>query len=342
MDGAAWLDEHATVRIPRERFACLDGCGFCCTYPPQVVDDELDALEEQTDGLSVGVGPDGGQHLALQGDCGGCTLLEDRRCTAYDARPMHCRLFPFHVYIGRRVEVYANQVCPGLDPEPEQLGDAAQADTVDIRGALSRVFPAARLSDLETKRADALEAYDAFEANAREAGVWVPPGEAIDEARERAQVTREAWRAALAPYQPDDDAALPTMVLPREGFPWRAWRLDEHTFTAFELAEDGTLDPVGEVPEPSIREPVPEACFPVLERLTGYACFVGNVFDRVDHARYDVHVRDAALGEANEVLAELAVRAHLLEAEGLPATPRWLAAAYEPAFFDRPSIGAWL
>lgn len=342
MDAAAWLDEHATVRAPSSSFACLDGCGFCCTFPPQVTDPELDELEDAVNVPRVGVGPEGGQHLALQGDCGGCVLLEDRRCTAYEARPMHCRLFPFHVYLGRTVEVYANQVCPGLDPDPEQIGDAADVDARELSTAIDDALPAARRAELETKHADAIEAYDAFEANARQAGVWAEPEAAIDEARTETRITREAWRAALAPFHPDDDAALPTMVLPREGFEWRAWRLDDHAFTCFELDEEGGLEPVGEVPEPSIREPVPEACYDVLDRLIGYACFVGNVFDRVDHARYEVHTRDAAWGEMNEVLAELAVRAHLLEAEGVPVTPRWLAATYEAAFFDRPTIGAWL
>jgi Fe-S-cluster containining protein len=341
VDAAAWLDEHATVRADPDRFACLDGCGFCCTYPPQVTQPELAELEDEAEIPTVGVDREGGMHLPLQGDCGGCTLLEDRRCTAYEARPMHCRLFPFHVYLGRRVEVYANQVCPGLDPDPDRFGEEAE-QAEGVAEALDRALPAAREDDLERKHEDAIEAYDAFEANAREADVWAPPEPAVEAAVDEARVTRQAWQAALTPYRVEDDEALPTMVLPREGFPWRAWRLGDHTFTVYRFDETGTLEPVDRVPEPSIREPVPEPAHDVLERLAGYACFVGNVFDRVDHARYDVHVRDAAVGEANEVLAELTVRARLLDAADVPVTPRWLAAAYEPAFFDRPTIGAWL
>lgn len=342
MDASTWLEDHATVRIDQDTFACLDGCGFCCTYPPQVTQDELRELEQRTTIPSVGVGPDGGMHIPLKGGCGGCSLLEDRRCTAYQARPMHCRLFPFHVYLGRRVEVYANRVCPGLDPDPDQIGPEAETPTKEIPQALERAFDAARLQDLEDKHEQAQHAYQAFEDHARAEDAWSDPRDAILEAREEASITRQAWNAAITPFDVDDEAALPTMVLPRAGFPWRAWRWKDHTFVQYAFSEDGTLTREGSIPAPSPREPVPEACFTVLDRLTGYACFEGGVFDRVDHAGYGIQLRSAAQGEADEVLAELTVRAYLLDAEDLPVTPRWLAASYEPAFFDRPTIGAWL
>lgn len=342
-DAAAWLTEHAQLQVEPSSFACLEGCGFCCTYPPEVTDEELAAIEQVTGLTSTGVDPEGTLHLRLQGDCGGCALLEDRECVAYDARPMHCRLFPFHVYLGRRVEVYANRVCPGLDPDVERIGAPAEdADLHEIGEAIDHAMGAARLERLEAKHDETRQVHERFEQLARERDVWMDPEAAIDQARESVRVTPMAWRDALGPYRQDDPAAFPTMVLPEEDFPWRAWRLDDHTFERFTFTEAGELERLGELPAPSHDEPVPEACYDVLDRLIGYECFAGGVFDRVDHAAYEVHLGDAAWGEMNEVLAELAIRAHLVEAEGLPVTERWVAAAYEPAFYDRPTIGAWL
>lgn len=343
MDAAAWLAEHATLRTDHASFACLDGCGFCCTYPPEVTSAEMDELSQAAGHRSFDVDPSGTTHLPLQGGCGGCALLEDRRCTAYEARPMHCRLFPFHVYIGRQVEIYTNRVCPGLDPDPDAVGVAAEeAEPAAIEDAVEGAMGAGRLARLRARQAEAEEVHAEFFELTREHGVHDEPDPAIERAREAARITRQAWEDALSPFRMEDPAALPTMVLPREGFPWRAWRLEGYRFLRYELAEDGTLDRVGQLPAPSMREPVPEACWRVLDRLIGYECFAGGVFDRVDHSGYEVRIADAALGEANEVLAELAVRAHLLQAEGIEPSPRWLAAAYEPAFYDRGTIGAWL
>lgn len=343
VDAATWLAEHASVRTPHTSFACLDGCGFCCTYPPEVTDDELERIEAATGLASTGVNPSGALHIPLQGGCGGCALLEERRCTAYEARPMHCRLFPFHVYLGRTTEIYANRACPGLDPDTDRIGDPAEeAEPRAIGAAIEDAMTAGRLAQLKAKAASSSEVHAEFEQLAREADVWTDPGTAIDEARTSTRVTPMAWRDALEPYRTDDPAAYPTMVLPEATFPWRAWHLEDHTFTRYRFTEGGEMEPLGELPVPAHTEPVPEACYDVLDRLIGYECFAGMVFDRVDHAGYEVQLGDAAWGEMNEVLAELTIRAYLLEAEGLPPAERWIAAAYEPAFYDRPTIGAWL
>lgn len=343
MDTATWLSENATPRIQQEGFTCLEGCGFCCTFPPEVSDEELADIEQETEQRSFGVDPEGRTYLPLQGGCGGCTLLEDRRCTAYEVRPMHCRLFPFHVYFGRHVEVYANRVCPGLDAEQDVEGEPVDPGALaSIETALGHAMGAARADRVQQKHEDAQRVHEAFERIARQEEVWMQPERAIEDARTKTRITPQAWADALDPFRTGEEAAFPTMVLPKQGFPWRAWRLEEYTFSRYRFLEDGTLEKVGEVPCPSLDEQAPEACYHVLDRLIGYECFAGGIFDRVDHAAYDVQMADAAWGEMNEVLAELAIRAHLVDAEGLPVTPSTVSAAYEAAFYDRPAIGAWL
>lgn len=340
MDAVAWLTEHATRRIPHRSFACLSGCGFCCTYPPEVTQGELHAIEAETDLASVGIDPSGTMRLPLQGGCGGCTLLEDRRCTAYEQRPMHCRLFPFHVYFGREVEVYADRVCPGLDPDDTAPDADAPVSAVD--DALAAAAADVASDRLEENRREALAVHAEFEALAREHGVWAELDELIPAAVDEAAVTEDAWEAALEPLRSDQDAALPTMVLPEEGFPWRSWRLDDGAVIRLVFDEAGAMEPVGEIElTDDAREP-PLETRAVLERLVGYECFAGMVYDRVDAFEYEIDLEQALAEELAEVLAALSLRAHLLEAEEHQLTEALLAGSYEPAFYDRPTIGAWL
>lgn len=343
MDATAWLARNAEARIPHSSFACLEGCGFCCTYPPEVSEEEMARVEQATGLTSPATSPSGTDRLPLQGECGACALLEDRRCTAYDERPMHCRLFPFHVYLGRTVEIYADRVCPGLDPDIDQLGEPArQATPHEIDQAIEAAMEAAWLERLQAMHEESLRVHAEFEKIAREEGVWADPEAAIEAAREQASVTPEAWNTALDTFRADDPAADPAMVLPGKDFEWRAWHLEDATFTRYRFTETGEREVVGQTSVPSGDEEAGPACRDVLEQLASYECFAGMVFDRVDAARYEVPLSDAAQAEADDVLAELAVRAHLLEAEGVPVNQRWLSAAYEPAFYDPLTIGAWL
>ncbi|HEX2065421.1 MAG TPA: hypothetical protein VHI93_01275, partial [Candidatus Thermoplasmatota archaeon] len=52
------------------RFACLEGCGFCCTFPPEVAHDELARLRQRFPALPVARERGGPLRLALQGGCG--------------------------------------------------------------------------------------------------------------------------------------------------------------------------------------------------------------------------------------------------------------------------------
>lgn len=118
------------------RFACLEGCGFCCTFTPEVATDELARLRLRFPALPVVQKEDGGQRLAFQGGCGACTLLKARRCTAYDDRPAHCRYFPFHVHFGPEPEALVNRSCRGVEADPAgHLGDAFAAQVAAVAPA---------------------------------------------------------------------------------------------------------------------------------------------------------------------------------------------------------------
>ncbi len=97
------------------RFTCLEGCGYCCLFQPDVAEDEKKRLEEI--GLSWAVTKShfsGFPALKLQGNGGACTFLKGKRCQIYEDRPHFCREFPFHIYLGERVQVIPNLSCRGL------------------------------------------------------------------------------------------------------------------------------------------------------------------------------------------------------------------------------------
>src|ERR1051325_11700309 len=56
------------------RFTCLEGCGFCCTFTPEVASGELARLRSRLPALPVVTADDGRTRLAFQGGCGACVL----------------------------------------------------------------------------------------------------------------------------------------------------------------------------------------------------------------------------------------------------------------------------
>ena len=336
-EAARWLTHNARRRAAHERFACLEDCGFCCTYPPQV-DEALWKRLERTAALQrIAVDEAGTLRLPLQGTCGACVLLAERKCTAYDDRPRHCRAFPFHVYFGRVVEVYANRVCPGLDP----IGEAS---TLPLSEAIDHALAGVTEQELEARATEARGVHREFERRARDAGVWAEVARARARALDALDVTPAAWGEAMGPFQSPRKELLPTMVLERPGFEWRMWRArKDGSIERLRLHEDGAVERAGAAlgpvsPPPAVDAPVRS----VVRRLIGYECAVGAAFDLVDASAYRMPVDDAFRRVADLAAAALSLRAQLLEAEGLDADERWLAAAYEPEFYDLPTIGGWL
>jgi Fe-S-cluster containining protein len=340
---AAWLDEHAIPQTSAKRFACLEGCGFCCTYPPEVTDGDAAAIREATGLDSFDETARGTQRLPLQGGCGGCALLDERRCTACELRPEHCRLFPFHVYFSRTVEMHADRVCPGLDPDDRHGLPATEADPVDLSDALAGAVESVDVDELRSHYERALATHETFEEIARAEGAWTDPDEARRDALADLDApSDEAFERALEPLASDETVNLPTMVLDGPDFTYRAWRVDGGEIAHLRFEEAGEVTEVGRVDSPDPPETLADPIRSVAKRLAGYECFVGAALDRVDAAGSATRVDEAVRRTVDDVVASLALREPLLQAEGLDVTRENLARAYEPAFYDLSTIGGWL
>lgn len=100
------------------KFACLDGCGYCCLFQPDLNHDEMARLNDM--GLSWAITKrhfSGSSAIKMQGNGGACVFLKGGRCTIYSDRPHFCREFPFHIYLGERLQVIPNLSCRGLWPD---------------------------------------------------------------------------------------------------------------------------------------------------------------------------------------------------------------------------------
>ncbi|MHB8632605.1 MAG: YkgJ family cysteine cluster protein [Thermoplasmatota archaeon] len=338
------------------RYRCLDGCGYCCTFTPEVSGPELAQLRTKLPSLPV-TRSGGMLLLQFQGACGACTLLKELRCTQYEDRPAHCRYFPFHLYFGRRTEAYVNRCCRGVEVAPgSNLGAEFKAQVTDL-------VPPYRVAK---EQARAAAAHEAFERAARNAGMWgavdeesavnlergtalfqpaawppTPTGEA-----DEAGSPSEAWQLALAPFRQEDPVGRPFHLTGE--LEWLGFQAQKDHVVVQTLRPSGTLETrqdLGDFPGwPELPPPVQRDLFHVLKRLAGRDVMAGSIYFLVDQSGYEISVADATTIRFGDVAADLALRAEILHRLGVP----WSAVGaeaerfYDPAFLDSPTIGAWL
>lgn len=338
------------------RYACIEGCGFCCTFTPEASGPELARLKARFPQLPI---TRSGEMvlLAAQGGCGACTLLQSKLCSAYEDRPAHCRYFPFHVYFGRRTEVYVNRCCRGVEVQPG--GDLAR----EFQEQVGRATPPFRFQK-EQERADAVNRM--FEKAARESGMWgdvdrevkallrrgtgwfqpdtwpsTPTGEA-----EEAGSPFEAWQLALAPLAAEDPMVRPYHLA--KDLTWYGFRMDGDDVVAETLTEDGRLVPfkrLGTFPDwPVLPADVQQGLFDIMLRLSGRDLLAGAIHHLVDDTGYEVSVADAAAIKLGDIAADLALRAEVLHRMGIPwpEVPAEADRFYDSAFLDLPTVGGWL
>ncbi len=332
-----------TAELSGLTFRCLEDCGFCCTFTPEVGHDELARLRSKFPELPVARdGPQAPLHIAFQGGCGACTLLARRKCTAYEERPAHCRYFPFHVYFGRRTEVYVNRSCRGVDPAVD--GDLAATFK-------EQVMDVAKAHQFTEHERLAAKVHREFERKARASDAWGEVDREIASALSdkdlwRSAASKDAWERALSPFAEQDVVARPYYL--RADLRWTTFEpVDKGLLQPLRMEEDGALTPDGpafEVVPSSLSPAVLAGLDAYLRRLTQRDLFVGSVFDAVDGMFYEFTVAAATAELLREVAADLLLRVAILRELGIPDTH--MAAEverfYDSTFLDAPTIGGWL
>jgi Fe-S-cluster containining protein len=97
------------------RFNCIDECELCCLCQPDVMADEAPFFRKYHPDRVVWI-DDPYEHLTIATKEGGgpCSFLEGGRCMVYDQRPRFCRQYPFHLYLGERLQVELDLSCRGV------------------------------------------------------------------------------------------------------------------------------------------------------------------------------------------------------------------------------------
>jgi Fe-S-cluster containining protein len=357
MAEAARLRVVDTRELEGAAFRCLPGCGFCCTFPPEVSTREVALLRRRLEPRSVPLATDGERRfLALQNRCGACALLSARACAAYDERPAHCRYFPFHLHFGEEPGVSVNYSCRGVERRPgARLDDAFRASVLDV----------AKERDLRERDQEARATFAEFQRRARRAGAWgdaratargaldrlgasLLSGDGVEIAAQRAGETlaRDAWHDdAMRPFGADDVAKRPFHLT--ADLQWLTFeRRDGDRLRVMEMDEAGSLEAKGEVAGLGAwaDPPAAEALAERVRFLVGRPSFAGSVYAIVDDADYETTVEEAAWWRLGEIASDLAVRARVLAAMGIPSGQLADEAArfYDGAFLDAPTIGGWL
>ena len=339
-------------------FRCLEGCGFCCTFPAEVSTRELGLLRARLKPKPVSVMFAGDRtHLQLQNKCGACTLLERRACGVYDLRPAHCRYFPFHVHFAEQPQIYVNRTCRGVE----------RAEGANTRAAFhEQVMAIARPEDIAGHEKAAREAYGTFKRKALRANAWgdvdaatqraleagasMFTGAWVEDACRRADepaTADEAWDDALGPFEADDVTKRPFYLAP--DLRWITFhRVEEDKLDVLEMDEKGALTIIGGMDAVRAwRDPPAEAragLFAYAQRLTERRSFAGSVYALVDTLDYAVDVESATLLRLAEMVTDLALRVRVLEGLDVPVAqlPDEAERFYDTTFLDAPTIGGWL
>lgn len=304
-------------------FRCLEGCGFCCTFQPELSTLELGRLRRAVKGLRV-VSDGERSYLGLHNKCGACTLLERRNCTQYDLRPAHCRYFPFHVHFAPKPEVNVNYTCRGV--ERAAGGDLSSAFA-------SSVTANAKRDEWARHEEESRDTYAEFERRAKRAGAWgavAPP----------ARVTAGAHDHALEPFGAADITKRPFYLAP--DLAWLTFeREGADKLVVLEMDEKGALSRRGELLRATLDDDA-GAQLPYLQRLARRGAFAGSVFAIVDASDYETSVEDATRERLDEIGADLLLRASLVRQLGARDVADETARFYDSQFLDAPTIGAWL
>ncbi|NYT12239.1 MAG: YkgJ family cysteine cluster protein [Methanomassiliicoccales archaeon] len=116
------------------RFDCIDGCELCCLCQPEVMAEEAPFFRKNHPERLVWI-DDPYEHLTIATkEVGGpCTFLESGRCKVYDHRPRFCRQYPFHLYLGERLQVELDLSCRGVWLDRGEEAIAIARDLISTR-----------------------------------------------------------------------------------------------------------------------------------------------------------------------------------------------------------------
>lgn len=367
---------------------CLPECGLCCLCQAELVGEENELFANDRK-LSKGItnrsltgSMTGNHYLKLKNDSGSCFFLSGRRCSIYRRRPIYCRLFPFHIHLGDRVQVSVNRSCRGLNRRGkgqntkklveealiladymglEELSGRVAADYLEFYSGILHGRDWLTRKKMSRLAASLLRKYG-FPLFLQKAATLVSSVSSAYKVPEEV----EKDMAMAAPADLSDSAlvgARETLSLERtsdlpvwtdENLNWIVCRMDGRVIVVNVLDDSGSLTPIRKIPladvslfrtEPDGKKALEEYCKIIIERdLTyGYAALLYKTKGRTDKNGFPVWY----LGTLSTLLTDLWWRTSLLALlRNVKKIDRECAVegirAYDMGYLDHPSLGGFI
>jgi Fe-S-cluster containining protein len=307
---------------------------LCCLCQPELLADEERKFRGDPR-LSPAVtdhhiAPDvRGAGIKLKGAHGSCYFLEKKRCQIYADRPHFCRAFPVNVFVGWRVQLYANLSCRGIGLAGERLDELGQelirgfgkerleaelktaskvfSDFVKncrsswVAQSFSSLRDAGRLVGDELVDRIGLSKLLTYAENGR-TGQNTPARDIVKQIRRtepEADVDERALIDGVELFDLPDLSLLPIYI--DENLTWRIFKLVDKEIVGHVLLEGGSTEEVSRI-NPSKVELLPmddggkSAARDYLEIVNQRDCFLGHAAYLCDSENYDYNLAQVYLG----------------------------------------------
>ena len=321
-------------------FQCIDGCALCCLCQPQLGYEDMGYWQ----GKDEVEAKDGEWFIRLKGDCGPCMSLVERRCCNYQHRPYVCRAFPFHLYAGWRLQVYADRSCRGITS-----GTGADGMAQELLDSIPQ-------SVREGVIRDAMSRYHAFKVESNHRGKYRSPGDVRKEAETLIKewsfndLPSEGIKMARSVFEESDRIRLPIYV--DRDLNWNFFQIRDDIVHHMILLDDGDEKEVSRVPVDQVV--VPDLSQGALKYLRDY----GDLLNSRDilyceaarlciEGQYQLPLNKIYLSLMEDVLMDLCWRSGLLMSfmgftdPGVELVEE-LMVFYDWDFLDRDGVGLWL
>lgn len=358
-------------------FTCDEKCGLCCLCQAELLPHEVAFFRKNhPDRVILKHEPHRHVALALRRGEGPCSFLtSDRRCQIYAQRPHYCRQFPFHMYVGTRVQVELDLSCRGVwyggredalviggemvSHQEEVLRRTLQQSRAVHREFEDNCVEAGIARDPEALRRsitknipyliDPLYMASVLDRSAEEEEMEGLPPPGSTSAYERKEVEASAWEMGLDSLRAEDVFSAPVYCDAEGG--WNILLVRNNKVEWKIMDDQGDLQPVRsidprQVPLLEPEDGGEEVFIDYLRTLNRRDSMLGYAYYLVDDYGYEDPVANTYYGAmaaaALDLLWRSSLIAHLrggkLDREGMIEG----IIAYDMDRLDAPTIGAFI
>ena len=222
-------------------FNCLEECGFCCTYKPELLMNEYKFFRKnKTTKDSIERGsindPESEDRYSffLQNNIGACVFLKNKKCQIHNIRPLKCRTFPINIYFGWRIQLDLNLSCRGLYDGNE---------STNLYNIGKELFLELPVNIVRKYFSQSRKQYE----NMKDLNIYIPPTELRTKILNNMQNINlnhdenyDSIKNIFISNMADEEfIKLPTLLT--KDLKWNVFKLENKTIQRIQLEEDGKI-----------------------------------------------------------------------------------------------------